>query len=95
MSRTRLPSTSPTRTLPAASNVASLNGVSGLVEITGRCARTGVTDAEDDHENSQTSHTASRTHEPNRPNVDGVIDSPAIAAHLGDSRRRGSATIGA
>src|SRR5262249_41102805 len=50
MSSTRVPSTSPTCVLPPASNVASLNGVSGLLEIVSvapppRCARAGATRA--------------------------------------------------
>src|SRR5438105_10927384 len=43
MSRMRGPRTRPRRVLPSAWNVASLNGVSGLVEISGRCARAGAT----------------------------------------------------
>src|SRR5436190_4971849 len=43
MSITRLPSTRPMRVRPAASNVASLNGVSGRFDIAPRCAPTGPT----------------------------------------------------
>src|SRR6266516_392982 len=55
MSRIRCPSTIPTRVFPAASNVASLNGVSGFVEITGRWARAGATTV-----STATSHTTRR-----------------------------------
>ena len=56
MSSTRLPSTRPTRVFPAASNVASLNGVSGLLESAARCAPTGGGQQDRQDEQTQSAH---------------------------------------